>query len=202
AIPFKVLVNDAPVEVPVIHARGKFDNDNGEFWILDDADNPLAMKWNIGDERLQVIRIAFPAAAPEMSGNGTLPPGGGRGRIAGTGNGGGGGGNPGASAGTGGGGGAGGSAAGAGGGTGAGGAAAAGGGGAAAVDAAATKRIETDLSKTGRTIIYGIYFDFASDRIKKESEPVLAEIAQVMKENPMWNINVQGHTHNLGRSAY
>jgi len=199
AIPFKVLVNDAPVELPVIHARGKFDSDEGEFWILDDADNPLAMKWNIGDERLQVIRISFPAAAQDMTGSGGTPPSPGRGRMAGAPGAGGGGGT--AGAGAGGSGGGGGSAAGAGGGGGGTGAGA-GGAGTAAPDPAAAKRIETDLSKTGRTVVYGIYFDFASDRIKKESEPVLAEIAQVMKQNPTWKINVEGHTDNIGGDAY
>jgi outer membrane protein OmpA-like peptidoglycan-associated protein len=192
AIPFKVLVNDTPVELQVVHARGKFDSSNGEFWILDDADNPLAMKWDIGDEHLQVIRLSYPAAVEEMTGTPGALRSGGRARAAGAGGAGGGGAAPGAGAGGGG---------GAGGTGGAGGGAAAG-GAASAPDPAAAKRIETDLSKTGRTIIYGIYFDFASDRIKKESEPVLAEIAQVMRENPTWNINVEGHTDNIGGDAY
>ena len=77
-------------------------------------------------------------------------------------------------------------------------------GNAAAGNAAAgtARRIEEDLAKEGRAIIYGIYFDFASDRIKEESEPVLAEIAQVLRENPTWNLNVEGHTDNIGGDTY
>ena len=67
--------------------------------------------------------------------------------------------------------------------------------------AGTAKRIEEDLAKEGRSIIYGIYFDFASDRIKEESEPVLSEIAQVLRENPTWNLNVEGHTDSIGSDA-
>jgi outer membrane protein OmpA-like peptidoglycan-associated protein len=76
--------------------------------------------------------------------------------------------------------------------------------GASAANAAAgtAKRIEEDLATEGRAIVYGIYFDFASDRIKEESEPVLAEIAQVLRQNATWNLNVEGHTDNIGGDAY
>ncbi|MGC2181905.1 MAG: zinc ribbon domain-containing protein, partial [Terriglobales bacterium] len=40
------------------------------------------------------------------------------------------------------------------------------------------KKIEQDLLKNKRAIVYGIYFDFNQDTIKPESEPVLKEIAQ------------------------
>lgn len=59
-------------------------------------------------------------------------------------------------------------------------------------------RLEQDLSEQGRTVVYGIYFDFASDVIKEESEPVLKQIAGVMTKNPTWRLAVEGHTDNLG----
>lgn len=59
-------------------------------------------------------------------------------------------------------------------------------------------RLERDLSKHGRTVVYGIYFDFASDRIKEESEHVLKEIADVMTKNPTWKLAVEGHTDSIG----
>ena len=59
-------------------------------------------------------------------------------------------------------------------------------------------RLERNLSEQGRTVVYGIYFDFASDRIKEESEPVLKEIADVLAKNPTWRLAVEGHTDNLG----
>ena len=58
-------------------------------------------------------------------------------------------------------------------------------------------KIENDLKK-GRAEIYGIYFDFDSDRIRGESDPVLAEIADVLKNEPDWKLSVEGHTDNVG----
>jgi outer membrane protein OmpA-like peptidoglycan-associated protein len=63
------------------------------------------------------------------------------------------------------------------------------------------EKIERDLARDGRAVIYGIYFDFASDRIKEESEPVLTEIADVMVKNPTWKLNVEGHTDSIGGTA-
>lgn len=188
-VPFKVLLNDVPVELPAVHARGTLGEEDAEFWILDDPDNPLALKWTIGDGRLQVIRLSYPivtTTAPDGGPPATIAAG--SGELKSSGAGGGAGGARGA-----------GSAAGSGAGGGSGGGAGAGAGGAAAGTA---KRIETDLAKTGRSIIYGIYFDFASDRIKEESEPVLAEIAQVLRQNPSWNLSVEGHTDNIASDAY
>ena len=50
--------------------------------------------------------------------------------------------------------------------------------------------------------MYGIYFDFASDRIKEESEPVLSEIAKVLQQNPVWALSVEGHTDSIGGDPY
>jgi OOP family OmpA-OmpF porin len=65
-----------------------------------------------------------------------------------------------------------------------------------AVAGAAT--IATQLASTGKAEIYGIYFDFASDRIKEESEPVLTEIAKALADNPAWRLSVDGHTDSIG----
>ena len=61
-----------------------------------------------------------------------------------------------------------------------------------------TVRLERDLSEQGRTVTYGIYFDFASDGIKEESEPTLKQIAELLTKNPAWRLSVEGHTDNLG----
>ena len=50
--------------------------------------------------------------------------------------------------------------------------------------------------------MYGIYFDFASDTIRPESEPVLKEIADALAKNPAWKLRVEGHTDNVGGQAY
>ena len=67
---------------------------------------------------------------------------------------------------------------------------------------APSKQIEQRLATTGRAEVYGIYFDFASDQIRAESESVLKEIADAMKANPAWKLSVEGHTDNIGGDAY
>jgi outer membrane protein OmpA-like peptidoglycan-associated protein len=63
-------------------------------------------------------------------------------------------------------------------------------------------KMEHDLEEKKKVEIYGIYFDFASDRLKPESTPVLDEIAQVMENHPDWKLSVSGHTDNIGGDAY
>jgi outer membrane protein OmpA-like peptidoglycan-associated protein len=58
--------------------------------------------------------------------------------------------------------------------------------------------LESGLLENRRVDVYGIYFDFNSDRIRKESEPVLNEIGSIMKKYPDWRLRVAGHTDNVG----
>ena len=64
------------------------------------------------------------------------------------------------------------------------------------------QQIEQELKQTGQAEVYGIYFDFASDKIKPESEPVLREIANALDHNPTWKLRVEGHTDNIGGDDY
>ena len=61
--------------------------------------------------------------------------------------------------------------------------------------------IERALTKDKRIDIYGIYFDFAQDVPREESEPVLREIADLMKAHPDWTLAINGHTDNVGGAA-
>jgi OOP family OmpA-OmpF porin len=135
SMPFKVIVNDEPTELPAIHARWRAPDHLLEYWILDDDANPLVLRATkpAGSFQLQVVRLAFPVASTTS-----------------------------------------------------------------AAASAMAEKIERDLAKQGRTVVYGIYFDFASDRIKAESQPVLAEIAKVLRQNPAWSVGVEGHTDNIG----
>jgi len=65
-----------------------------------------------------------------------------------------------------------------------------------------SKKIEQDLQQKGQADIYGIYFDFGSDKIKPESEPVLREIAEALNHNTSWKLRVEGHTDNVGGDDY
>lgn len=123
SVPFKLILNDEPVEVATVHALWHSEH---EFWILDNAENPLVLRLSYnGNIYWDVVKLSFPT------------------------------------------------------------------------DATAA-RIEQDLSKQGRTVVYGVYFDFASDSIKEESELMLREIADVMTKNPAWRLAVEGHTDNFG----
>jgi outer membrane protein OmpA-like peptidoglycan-associated protein len=62
--------------------------------------------------------------------------------------------------------------------------------------------LERHLAVEKRVDVYGIYFDFASDRIRKESEPVLKEIGDALSHNPSWTLSIAGHTDNIGGSPY
>ncbi|MEP6690817.1 MAG: OmpA family protein [Gemmatimonadaceae bacterium] len=61
-----VLVNSTRTPLPVLHLRGRIgDGDTAEdadLFILDDPTNPLALKFAIGRDTLEVIRIEFPVA--------------------------------------------------------------------------------------------------------------------------------------------
>jgi outer membrane protein OmpA-like peptidoglycan-associated protein len=63
-------------------------------------------------------------------------------------------------------------------------------------------QIEQQLEKQKKAVIYGIYFDFNEATIKKESQPVLKEIAEAMKNNPDWVLTVNGYTDNIGGDKY
>lgn len=55
-----------------------------------------------------------------------------------------------------------------------------------------------DIAATGKTIIYGIYFDTGSATIKPESEPALAEMTKLLKNSPTLKVYIVGHTDNTG----
>jgi outer membrane protein OmpA-like peptidoglycan-associated protein len=61
--------------------------------------------------------------------------------------------------------------------------------------------LEQQLAVDKKVDVYGIYFDFASDRVRPESAPVLAEIAAVLAKNRGWKLNISGHTDNVGSDA-
>ena len=58
--------------------------------------------------------------------------------------------------------------------------------------------LEGGLLEDKRVDVYGIYFGFNSDRIRKESEPILQEIGEIMQRHPDWVLNIDGHTDNIG----
>jgi outer membrane protein OmpA-like peptidoglycan-associated protein len=62
--------------------------------------------------------------------------------------------------------------------------------------------IEKSLKQSGHADVYGIYFDFDKDEIRRESEPVLQEIARALGANPSWILSVDGHTDSIGSTPH
>lgn len=56
----------------------------------------------------------------------------------------------------------------------------------------------SDISTTGHTAIYGVYFDTDKSEIKSESEPALGEMAKMLKNNANLKVFIVGHTDNTG----
>lgn len=56
----------------------------------------------------------------------------------------------------------------------------------------------SDIASTGRAAVYGVFFDTDRAEIKPESEPALAEMAKLLKENATLNVHIVGHTDNSG----
>jgi len=54
------------------------------------------------------------------------------------------------------------------------------------------------IKESGKATLYGIYFDTGKADVKPESQPSLAEIAKLMKENASLKLYVVGHTDNTG----
>jgi OOP family OmpA-OmpF porin len=57
------------------------------------------------------------------------------------------------------------------------------------------------LADTGRIDLYGFYFDTGKAGLQAGSDKALAELAQVLKDNPSLQVQVIGHTDNVGHDA-
>lgn len=64
-----VLMNDRRVQLPAVHAActSKEDQEDAEFYFLDDPENPLVLAWKLGDtNKLQVVKVSFPTDQPQI----------------------------------------------------------------------------------------------------------------------------------------
>lgn len=59
----QITVNDTLSQLPAIHARGDYYGDKAEFFFLDDESNPIALKYRIGRDTLDVVKINFRCTA-------------------------------------------------------------------------------------------------------------------------------------------
>jgi OmpA-OmpF porin, OOP family len=56
----------------------------------------------------------------------------------------------------------------------------------------------SDIRTTGHAAVYGIYFDTGKWQIKPASDAALSEIAKLLKKDAALQVNVVGHTDNIG----
>ncbi len=59
-------------------------------------------------------------------------------------------------------------------------------------------QLQEGLEQSGHVAVYGILFDTGKAELKPESEPVLAQISQLLKQQPKLRLHVVGHTDNVG----
>ena len=59
--------------------------------------------------------------------------------------------------------------------------------------------VKTEVRSLFQKALQGIQFETGKDVIKKTSNTILDQIAQVMQENPTYKIEIQGHTDNVGK---
>lgn len=64
------------------------------------------------------------------------------------------------------------------------------------------EEMSRSLTDTGKVILEGLYFDTDKDTVRPDSQPVLGEIAKLLKGNPQLKVRVVGHTDNQGTTAY
>ena len=70
------------------------------------------------------------------------------------------------------------------------------------VGRAAPQRVSEQLETTGRAVSHEIHFAFNSAQILPDSEPVLDEIAELLRRNPTWELIIEGHTDNVGGAEF
>ena len=66
----------------------------------------------------------------------------------------------------------------------------------------ATKDLSTDLAKNCHVAVYGILFDFNKSTLQPASDAVLQQILALLTKNAALNLEIQGHTDNVGGDAY
>ena len=58
-----------------------------------------------------------------------------------------------------------------------------------------------EINRTGSCSIYGIHFATGKSTIEPESQECLEEVAKLLRGNPTWRMQIEGHTDNVGAKA-
>jgi outer membrane protein OmpA-like peptidoglycan-associated protein len=72
------------------------------------------------------------------------------------------------------------------------------------VTAGASERtaMEQALATIRTYDLYGIHFDFAKATIRRDAATLLNEIAVTLKNNPLWTLEITGHTDSIGEPGF
>ncbi len=62
--------------------------------------------------------------------------------------------------------------------------------------------MEQSLSTLRKYDIYGLHFDFDKATLRPESAALIKDIATTLKNNPVWTLQINGHTDSIGDGAY
>ena len=175
----QVVVNDKLVAMPVVHFEGDFYGDKSEFYVLDDPNLPLMLKFRIGidanqplsadeveqrkllgmptavsrdKEVLRVVKIIAPCKPEPPAAAPAQAPAAAEQPVT-------------------------------------------------AVQATSTA-IEQAVEAEGRANIEAIFFTVDSANLRPESDVALTAIADMMRRHPDWKFNVEGHTDSQGGGPY
>ncbi len=64
------------------------------------------------------------------------------------------------------------------------------------------EEMSKSLADAGKVVLYGLYFDTDKDTVRPDSQPMIEEIAKLLRANPNLKVRVVGHTDNQGTSEH
>jgi OmpA-OmpF porin, OOP family len=67
---------------------------------------------------------------------------------------------------------------------------------------AAPDQMKTSLATACHVVLYGVLFDFNKSTLQAASNGALQQVAKLLTANASLNVEVQGHTDNVGTDAY
>lgn len=62
--------------------------------------------------------------------------------------------------------------------------------------------MEQSLNTLRSYDLYGLHFDFDKSTLRPESASLIKDIATTLKNNPIWTLQINGHTDSIGDPAY
>jgi OOP family OmpA-OmpF porin len=67
---------------------------------------------------------------------------------------------------------------------------------------AATDQMKSTLASNCHVVLLGVLFDFNKFTLQPASDGILTQVSTLLGANPSLNVEIQGHTDNVGAEAY